>query len=166
MCFILTNCYGIIRKMKKLLALLLLSPLAFAEVKTISLNCQPTTTLICIDECKTFTQEDIVQSDLEATASANISVRQSKTETEGVTFYYLDRGFGFELVEKSANNLKITIDGDLYEEPYKHFNGSNIIYTFNLLTKEWIYSTVEKKFPYKKTYSQKYNCSEATSIFD
>ena len=152
--------------MKKLLALLLLSPLAFAEIKTISLSCQPTTTVLCVDECKTFTQEDMVQNDLEATATANISVRQLKTETEGVTFYSLDRGFGFESAEKLANNLKVTIDGDLYAEEYKQFHGSNIIYTFNLLTKEYIYSTVEKKSPYKKIYSQKYNCSEATSIFD
>ena len=158
--------FDTINSMNKLLTLLLLSPLVFAEDKTISLSCQPTTTLICIDECKTFTQEDIVASDLEATATANISVKQSKTKTEGVTFYYLDRGLGFESAEKMANNLKVTLDGDLYGEPYKHFNGSNIIYTFNLLTKEYIYSTVEKKSPYKKTYSQKYNCSEATSIFD
>lgn len=152
--------------MKKLLALLLLSPLAFAEDKTISLSCQPTTTLICLEECKTFTVEQIVQSNLEPIATANISVRQLKTETEGVTFYYLDRGFGFESAEKMANSLKVTIDGDKYTEEYKQFNGSNIIYTFNLLTKEYIYSTVEKEAPYKKTFSQKYNCSEATSIFD
>jgi len=152
--------------MKKLLALLLLSPLAFAEDKTISLSCQPTTTLICVEECKTLTVEQIAQSNLEPPATANISVRQLKTETEGVTFYYLDRGLGFESAEKMANSLKVTIDGDKYTEEYKQLNGSNIIYTFNLLTKEYIYSFVEKEAPYKKTFSQKYNCSEATSIFD
>mgnify|MGYP004089093001 CR=1 FL=1 len=70
--------------MKKLLALLLLSPLVFADSreKVINLVCNPTTTLICINDgdCQTFTEQDMRLNKIGDTEIKNISVKQLKTE--------------------------------------------------------------------------------------
>lgn len=153
--------------MKKLLALLLLSPLVFADSreKVINLVCNPTTTLICINDgdCQTFTEQDMRLNKIGDTEIKNISVKQLKTET--FTVYFMDRGLGFELAEENGNKITIVSDGDELNEA-KQFAGLNLIYEFNLLNKEFVYSTTEKKYPYNKIFASNFACTEATSLFD
>jgi hypothetical protein len=145
--------------MKKLLALLLVSPLAFS--KTINLTCEPVTMTVCIDTCETLDQARVLQNDMAPMVNANISIE--KQMAGEIEFYYLDLGLGWEVGVKQANRVVLTRDGD---ELGEQFIGNNLTYSVDLLTKEYVYQVNKKENPYNLVFRQNHSCSNQKGLFD
>ena len=147
--------------MKKLLALLLISPLAFS--KTINLACEPVTMTICIDSnCETLDQARVMHNDMPPMQNASVSVKQ---EIIGeLEFYSLDIGLGMDDgTFKQANKVVLIKDGD---EVGDQFVGHNLTYSLDLITKEYVYQVNKKEKPYELVFRQNHSCSNQKGLFD
>ena len=145
--------------MKKLLALLLLSPLAFA--KTINLTCEPVNMTVCLETCETLDQTGVIRNGLAPMVNASISIEE---QTIGDTkLYFLDMGLGMEFADRLANKVVLTRDGDDLGE---QFIGKNLTYSVDLLNKEYIYQVEKKENPFDLVYRQNHTCSQQKGLFD
>ena len=145
--------------MKKLLALLLLSPLAFS--KTVNLTCEPITTTVCLETCETLDQARIIKNKMAPMKNESISIEQQVISE--LEFYYLDVGLGMEVANKKVNKVVLTRDGD---ELGEQFTGSDLTYSVDLLSKEYVYEVKQKEKPYDLVFRRNYSCSEQKGLFD
>ena len=150
------------RLMKKLLFILLLTPLTHAESKEIikNLSCKAESMTICVDkECSIFNREQALRNGLDMT-SKSLSVKKYND------FYFLDYGFGFELAEKQANSINLRHEGKLLFKGNEDWSDKYIDRTIDLLTREHIYEVSLAVEPFSKVLSSTYSCIEGTSLFD
>ena len=137
-----------------------------SKERVINLVCMPTTTTICTDGCRTIDQGEAIRNQLQPVP--NLNLRVSETQGYNETYYAMDRGngLGFEQAQFINNLVMIVGDGDepplAEDEPT---NGKYLTYILNLLNSEYVYSVVGKEDG-ETIFSQKYDCKEATSLFD
>ena len=152
--------------MKKLLLILLLSPLTQAEVKeTIkNITCDMKLMTLCVEssECNSFTNQELADSGVTPMKPLSFIVKQ--VNTDGEKLHYIDEGMGFEFWLLMGNKLVRTVDGSdiIAKVDTSHLN---YVYHFDLNTLRYDYELIHKKTLNKES-SSFYSCKVGSSLFD